>query len=123
MRNMILPQSLHPLVRMRRFWTDFFWQTEPQDDGYPELESCTVELPVAEGYLLSLSLDPGLSYFSLRFASPGQEAVEIAWDDTAHWHPHVLRWQELELICRTVALQDAELPHPGILLLLLHRFA
>jgi hypothetical protein len=47
----------------------------------------------------------------------GGTAVEIAWDDLAHWHPHVLRWVELDAIGRQV---DA---HPGIPLLLLARFA
>src|SRR5262249_40043151 len=105
----------------RRFWTDFFWETRAPE--YPRLKDCTVRLPIAGGYRLGLSLDEFLCYFSLEFACPGRKAVEIAWDDQAHWHPHVLRWQELELICRAIAIQDADLPHPGVVLLLLHRFA
>jgi hypothetical protein len=119
---MPLPHPLRSLARTRRFWTDFFWETDSGSNAYPELAGCTIELPLASGYGLSLSLDAGLCYFSLGFFSPETETIEIAWDDQAHWHPHVLRWQELELICRTIALQDAELPHPGLPLLLLHRF-
>ncbi len=114
--------SLQRLARIRRFWTDFFWQTEP-DGGYPQLAGRTIRFTLAGGYKLSLSLDEGLHYFSLGFTAPRQETVEIAWDDQAHWHPHVLRWQELELICRAIALQDSRLAHPGLVLLLLHRFA
>jgi hypothetical protein len=34
-------------------------------------------------------------------------------------HPHVLRWEEADLIGRLQALRDPDLPHPGALLLLL----
>jgi hypothetical protein len=120
---MPLPKSLQLLVRTRRFWTDSFWVTDRQENAYSEFESCVVDLPVAGGYGLSLSFGECLDYFSLGFVSPSTETVEIAYDDDGQQFPHALRWQELELICRTIALQDAELPHPGVLLLLLHRFA
>jgi hypothetical protein len=120
---MPLPTLLQALARTRRFWTDFFGQTEAQGDAYSSLKDCTVNLAVAGGYELTLGLDSALCYFSLGFLVPGREAMEIAWDDQAHWHPHVLRWQELELICRCLAMQDPQLTHPGVALLLLHRFA
>jgi hypothetical protein len=47
----------------------------------------------------------------------------LGWDDQAHWHPQVLRWKELEAICRCLAVRDPRLAHPGIPLLLLYRFA
>jgi len=47
----------------------------------------------------------------------------MGWDDQAHWHPHVLRWKELEAICRCLAVRDPRLAHPGIPLLLIYRFA
>ena len=50
------------------------------------------------------------------------EAAEVGWDDQAHWHPHVLRWEELDLLARCAALDDPELPHPGPLVALFHRF-
>jgi hypothetical protein len=87
---MPLPRSLQPLVSSRRFWTDFLWETEARgEDGqaaYPELQDCMVELPFADGYRLSLSLDKWLSYLSLGLGVAGGETVEIAWDDQAHWH-------------------------------------
>jgi len=120
---MTLPKSLKSLIGTRRFWTDFFRMTEVEEDGYPELEGCAVELPVAGGYGLSLSLDEFLFCHSLDFISPSAKPVEIAYDDQAHPFPDVLRWEELDLICRAIALQDVALPHPGIPLLLLYRFA
>jgi hypothetical protein len=97
--------------------------TDRQENAYSEFESCAVGLPVAGGYGLSLSFGECLDYFSLGFVSPSTDTVEIAYADDGQSIPNVLRWQELELICRTIALQDAELPHPGIPLLLLYRFA
>ncbi|HEY8460198.1 MAG TPA: hypothetical protein VIM99_07445, partial [Blastocatellia bacterium] len=115
---MPLPESLRPLIGTRRFWTDFFWITEVEEDAYLDLEDCRVELPLAGGYGVSLSLNEELCYHSLGFISPRAETVEIAFEDEAHAVPYALRWEELELICRTIALQDPELPHPGIPLLL-----
>ena len=125
---MPLPDALKSLVSSRRFWTDFFWERDSDSVGgdgtpYPELESCELRLPVGDGFDLRLSFDQFLSYFRLGFVAPGQAPAEIAWDDQAHWHPHVLRWSELDTICRNVAAQDADLPHPGYPVLLLQRFA
>ncbi len=126
--TMPLPAPLKPLLRTRRFWTDFLWVTEPcalPGGGlpYPELQVCRVDLPVADGFELRLSLDEYLALFQLDLAAPGHDSVNIAWDDQAHWHPHVLRWKELETICRSIAMQQSELSHPGHAVLLLHRFA
>jgi hypothetical protein len=71
-----------------------------------------------------LELDQYLASFNLNLRHPGAaEPVQVAWDDQAHWHPHVLRWEELDLIGRCVALTDPTLPHPGLPVLLLNRFA
>lgn len=125
---MPLPASLEPFLKTRRFWTDFLWETEPslspgEEPPYPELHDCRIDLPVADGFELRLSLDEGLDSFELDFVAPGRDAVNIAWDDQAHWHPHVLRWEELETIGRAIAIRDPELSHPGHVVLLLHRFA
>ena len=89
-----------------------------------------------ESYGLSLKFNELLSYISLDLSYSGsrsspeydaslEKPVEIAWDDQAHWHPHLLRWQELELICRCAALRNENptFQHPGTPLLLLQRFA
>lgn len=119
---MILPAALAPLLGKRDFWHRFFWDLE-DDHEYPELEECEVALPLVDGGELVLGLDENLVYFSLGLRHPSlPEVVEIAWDDQAHWHPHVLRWEELDLIGRWVALRVPELPHPGLVVALLHRF-
>lgn len=120
---MPLPEPLQAVIKKRRFWTDFFWITNADEGDYPGLDDCDVELPVTEEYQLSLNFSAWLSCFVLNFIDADGKSVEIAHDDQAHWHPHILRWKELDLICRAVADDDPELPHPGLPLLLLYRFA
>jgi hypothetical protein len=125
---MPLPAALQPLLSSPRFWTDFLWETDATRSGqtggpYPQLDGCLVELPIATGFGLSLSLNAYLSYFQLDLTTPDRLPIMLAFDDQAHWHPHVLRWSELDTICRAVAVNDPELPHPGWVVLLLHRFA
>lgn len=119
---MSLPQAILNLSRRPEFWRQFFF--EGGNDEFPELEGCGLAFPVGADYTLFLSFDPALSYFGLDLKYPGNaEPTQIAWDDQAHWHPHVLRWEELDLICRCVSLTEPTLPHPGLPLVLLHRFA
>jgi hypothetical protein len=127
---MPLPQALNLHVRDPRFWSDYTFETEPDVDWdedeapYPALKDCRITFPTSPEYALTLDLEDLLSYFSLGLRHPdAPEPVEVAWDDQAHWHPHVLRWPELDLIGRCVALNDPDLPHPGLPLLLLNRFA
>lgn len=78
-------------------------------------------LPGDHGLVLELDLDD--EYHSLGLLVPGgEEPVELGWDDQAHFHPHALRWSELELLARAFALHDPELRHPGPVLGLLARF-
>lgn len=124
----MISSELRRLAQTQRFWTDYFWLTEPEwsdhEPPYPELDRCTLTFPMGPARSLQLELDSELSYFSLILEHPELLGThEIAWDDQAHWHPHVLRWEELELLCRAIELQDPSLPHPGLPLLLLHRFA
>lgn len=132
------------------FWSDYFFETHVsvENDGYTSLVNhveplteaavrelefhqiappanrplCRFDVPIAD-VTLRLEFDPRLYYRSLQLVSSSTAVTEIAWDDEAHWHPDVLRWEELELICRYIALLDERFPHPGIPLLLLHRFA
>jgi len=88
----------------------------PYDDDGP-LITCDL----GAGYALLLS---GSRYgVSLQLAHPGaEEPVELGWDDLAHWHPHALRWSEVDLVCRAAALDDADASYPGPYLALLSRF-
>ena len=120
---MPLPPALRSAVLDPRFWSGYFWE-EVSGSGRRILEPCVVDFPVADDFGLVLFLGQEFLNFDLSLRAPGlAEPAEIAWDDQAHWLPHVLRWEELELIGRCVALQDASLPHPGLTLLLLCRFA
>ncbi|TPX09696.1 uncharacterized protein E0L32_009035 [Thyridium curvatum] len=123
---MQLPRELRELLGTRRFWTDFFWITEAEDDAYSELEDTVcIDLPISlgsEGSFLSLEFSNDLGFFELQLKN-GVHSQQLGWDDGAHWHPHVLRWDELDLVCRAVARLNPDLPHPGLPLLLLHRFA
>lgn len=105
------------------FWRDYLWEDESSDREYPTLEKFTLAWAVCSGYRLSLEMS-GLHYFSLGFTHPKQKkAIELGFDDQAHWHPNCLRWEELDLFGRLIALQDPRLPHPGLPVLLLNRFA
>ncbi|WP_344959073.1 hypothetical protein [Actinomadura miaoliensis] len=113
------------------FWPLYFFEDEPDepddededDDEEPEDEH-RAEFGLGDGLSLDLDLDLATGYFSLGLTAPGlAEPVELGWDDQAHFHPHVLRWAELDLLGRAMALRDPELRHPGPLLALLLRFA
>jgi hypothetical protein len=73
--------------------------------------------------IVLLDVDTRLGSYELGITGPGStEPAELGWDDLAHWHPHALRWSELDLICRAVAVRDPRLPHPGAPMALLCRF-
>lgn len=111
---------LASLIGDARFWTDAYFVTAPEDvDAYADLED--VSFRIGE-HVLTHSFG-GLYEFSLGLARCNEAPVEIAFDDQAHWHPHLFRWEELEAVCAAIAAGDRGLPHPGVPLLLLARFA
>ncbi len=100
------------------FWATYFFES---DDEYLEDDEHTASFDVGGGHSVDVEISDG--YFDLGVRSPDEdEAVSIGWDDEAHFHPHVLRWAELDLICRAAALRDPALRHPGPGLALLGRF-
>jgi hypothetical protein len=117
-----LPDALRPFLGTTRFWTDFFWVTEPKNgEVYAPLDKAVVRFHVGAGRALELDLG-GLSYFELWVVGPeGRE--QLAWDDQAQWHPDVLRWEELDVISRAVAALDPSVDYPALPVLLLQRFA
>ncbi|TDB96034.1 hypothetical protein E1267_41335 [Nonomuraea longispora] len=89
------------------------------DEEYaPDL---VVEYGGGGGYALLVSRT---SYgVTLKLCHPGAaKPVELGWDDLAHWHPHALRWSEVDLVCRATALADPDAGYPGPHLALLGRF-
>ncbi|MFD2765779.1 hypothetical protein [Micromonospora eburnea] len=100
-----------------------------EDDDDDEDEDCAdssldVAFEVGAGHHVVLSIDVSLDSYSLMITTPDlSEPAELGWDDLAHWHPYALRWSELDLICRAIAARDPQLPHSGVPLALLCRFA
>ncbi|MEU9506044.1 hypothetical protein AB0D32_07155 [Micromonospora sp. NPDC048170] len=95
---------------------------EADDDD--EDTALTVTFDVGGGHLILLDVDTELGLHELGITGPGSaEPAGLGWDDLAHWHPYALRWSELELICRAVAVRDPLLSHPGAPMALLCRFA
>ena len=115
---MPVSNELLTAVQTQRFWPDYTFDTEPQSAGI----DYSFSLPVAKRYAIRLSFDDEFLGIDLGFAHPGGTS-ELGWDDQAHFHPHVLRWDELELISRASAKLDPRLQHPGITILLLSRFS
>ncbi|PWU18244.1 MAG: hypothetical protein C5B50_09605 [Verrucomicrobia bacterium] len=131
------------------FWKCYFWQEgyKLPPDGFLELVNheepvsphqaaylrqhnatrtkwryCRLELPL-EKHWLRLQFDPQCESINLSLGARSGKCIELGWDDQAHWHPHVLRCEELDLFCRCIAVKDPGLPHPGVSLLLFSRFA
>ncbi|GIE42918.1 hypothetical protein [Actinoplanes lobatus] len=88
------------------------------DDDDEDIEGVEVVFDVGGGCRLVLDVALELDHHSLELIVPGlTEPAELGWDDLDMWHPHALRWSELDLICRAVD------PEPGPALALLCRFA
>ena len=143
---MFIAPALLETMKQKRFWADWLWLTESDDeDTYAEhanreepWENVTpdereflplmrqwiqFDIPIAGRYFLVLTASTGLHDFNLSLREPDGKETQLGWDDQAHWHPHSLRWEEVDTFCRCIALREPLLPHPGIPLLLLARFA
>lgn len=119
---MPVPDALRTLSHDPAFWADYFFRAAPHPD--PDPADLRATFPVAGGYALVLDLDRQFGTYALGLRTPTSgEPVPMAWDDRSRWHPHGLLWPELELIGRVVALDDPSLPHPGLPVALLCRFA
>ncbi|MFE5207746.1 hypothetical protein [Streptomyces sp. NPDC056600] len=95
-----------------------------EEAGEEDEEEFRTRFLPAQELGLELRFEPGFSYVDLAVVPPGVAEPEIVgWDDTAHFHPHVMSWSELDLLCRATALHDPTLRHPGPMSALLLRFA
>lgn len=82
-----------------------------------------VSFPVAGGYGLVLDIGPSLD-MALGLREPASsEPVQLGWAPSGGPYPAALRWWELDLCARVIALEDPTLPHPGLVVALLGRFA
>jgi hypothetical protein len=128
---MLLPQDLRSLTQLPRFWSDYFGDTSAASSEetdatspYGEFRGCHVNFPVGPQYGLTLSIDADLSNVRLGLRHPEDpKPVPVAGYHQGEPIHHGLRWEELDLLGRYVALADPDLPHPGLPVLLLCPFA
>src|SRR5262245_32117972 len=109
----------HDLVArlaLAEFWNEYLFVDERAAQEW-EPWQLTVSIPA--GPPLQLSAADG--YISLALML-GSGPKEVAWDDLAHWHPHLLRWSELLGIVHRFASAVPAI-QPDAVLLLLARFA
>jgi hypothetical protein len=130
----MIPPLIKSCERSPRFWTDLVFVTdaEIQRDGETfrtpygcASESYDIQWSLPAGFKIRLQLGAELNA-ELFLATPSGSSLTLGWDDQAHWHPHVLRRNELERICRAIALtspSDSDAMHPGWPIRLLDRFA
>ena len=104
-----------------------FWAALPARRPRDPAESAAalrVRCPVAGGYGLVLDLDLAAGEQALGLREPAtSEPVQLGWAAPGRPHPAALRWWELELCARVIALDDPTLPHPGLVVALLSPFA
>jgi hypothetical protein len=125
MRRVLMSPVLEGAIATRRFWTGYLGGEGRRFDW----EECHVELPITGEHHLQVGLDHRLAgILSLRHT--GQSQLESLADDetgelsvTQGRRPHALRWDEVDLIGRCMALTDPQLSHPGLVVALLARFA
>jgi hypothetical protein len=99
-----------------------FWTGDPATD--PDARELRVTFPVIGGYALVLDLDPSTGERTLGLRElASSEPVQLGWAPAEGPYPAALRWWELELCARVIALADPLLPHPGLVVALLSPFA
>jgi hypothetical protein len=114
MAVMPVSAALSELSENPGFWT-----------GAARLEqTLRVSFPVAGGYGLVLDLDLRAGERTLGLRGPAtSEPIQLGWAAPQLPMPAALRWWELEMCARVIALEDPTLPHPGLVVALLSPFA
>ncbi len=101
-----------------------FWTGDGAATTDPESSPLRVTFPVTGGYALVLDLDPATGERALGLREPASsEPVQLGWAPADGPFPAALRWWELDLCARVIALADPTLPHPGLVVALLSPFA
>ncbi|GIE96458.1 hypothetical protein [Paractinoplanes rishiriensis] len=101
-----------------------FWTGDAATDVDAEARALRVSFPVTGGYALVLDLDPATGERALGLRGPASsEPVQLGWTSAGGPWPAALRWWELDLCARVIALADPTLPHPGLVVALLTPFA
>ena len=119
---MPVPEALRRLSADPQFWSLLFAHEGAFPD--PDPVELRVSLPVTGGYGLVLDLDLSTGEQTLGLREPASsEPVQLGWAAPGRPYPAALRWHELELCARVIALEDPTLPHPGLVVALLSPFA
>jgi hypothetical protein len=117
MGDVPVSEALRRLAEDPGFWTG---DSPPPTDPY-ELR---VPFPVADGFGLVLDLDLATGERTLGLRQPAStEPVQLGRAAPDEPWPAALRWWELDLCARVIALEDPTLPHPGLVVALLSPFA
>ena len=104
--------------RQRAFW----WLAGEPEGGFKN-EPFAVEFRVSEEYALTIGYGSDRTFQELFLNSAAcPDLIQLGWLDCAHWHPHVLRSEELEQIWRCVVRRSGALTRPALPLLMLHEF-
>jgi hypothetical protein len=109
-----IPRKLAAIAEAPAFWESYLWE----DGCKGRFPSCAIDLAVSSDASLRVEIRRDFDGIALRARD-----VELASDSAANGCPDVLRWMELEVVCRAIALRRPELAHPGLPLRLLARFA
>ena len=110
-------EALRRLSEDPQFWTG---ESATPDDP----KELRVIFPVTGGYALVLELDLAAGERTLGLRVPAtSEPIQLGWAEAAGPYPAALRWWELDLCARVIALEDPTLPHPGLVVALLSPFA
>ena len=111
---------------LRRLSEDpWFWSLLLTGEGATaESGEIRVPLPVTGGYGLVLDIDLSTGEQRLGLREPATSApVPLGRAAPGGPFPAALRWHELDLCARVIALEDPLLPHPGLVVALLAPFA
>ena len=116
---MPVSEALRRLSEDPRFWTG---ESATTDDLDPRELRAT--FPVTGGYALVLDLDLATGERALGLRGPASsEPAQLGRAPAEGPYPAALRWWELDLCARVIALEDPTLPHPGLVVALLSPFA
>lgn len=118
---MPVSETLRRLCEDNAFWAAYLCREDPADG--PGGAEIRVDLPVAAGYGLVLDLDPAGGQHTLGLRQPAaSDPVHLGGSGPGRPPTAVLRWPELDVIGRVLALDDPTLPHPGLPVALLVPF-
>jgi hypothetical protein len=125
MGDVPVPEALRRLSLHADFWSALLLTDDvgmPADADLPD--ELRLTFPVAGGWGLVLDLDLKRREQTLGLRGPTTaEPVQLGWAAPDQAYPAVLRFAELELCARVIALDDPDLPHPGLVVALLSPFA